>query len=148
MEVKSADGNGEADQILRTAGHRGTSCSKYCVGLNLLAADVRYNRLKPLLTRHFGWTAPVIAPAEDEQEADAPDGASALARRALGRVVDLLVSEFGPEAREDIERIVGDETQRFEQAAVRTYLPILIHRNARQRLARRTDAEPEAGATT
>jgi hypothetical protein len=56
VEVKSADGRGVADQVLRAAGARGGSCSKYCIGLNLVRPGLRYNRFKPLLEHHFQWT--------------------------------------------------------------------------------------------
>jgi hypothetical protein len=56
VEVKSEDGRGVADRVLRTAGARGGSCSKYCIGLNLVRPGLRYNPFKPLLENHFQWT--------------------------------------------------------------------------------------------
>jgi hypothetical protein len=61
VEVKSADGRGVADRVLRAAGARGGSCSKYCIGLNLVRPGLRYNRFKPLLENHFRWTPGLAA---------------------------------------------------------------------------------------
>ncbi len=61
VEVKSVDGRGVADQVLRAAGARGGSCSKYCIGLNLVRPGLRYNPFKPLLESHFSWTPGLAA---------------------------------------------------------------------------------------
>ncbi|MDQ3177862.1 MAG: polyphosphate polymerase domain-containing protein [Actinomycetota bacterium] len=55
VEVKSENGRGVADGVLRAIGTRGRGCSKYCVGLNLVRNDLRYNRFKRVLVEHFGW---------------------------------------------------------------------------------------------
>lgn len=59
VEVKSETGRGVADRHLRAAGGRAGPCSKYCVGLNLVRRDLRYNAFKPVLTRGFRWSPPV-----------------------------------------------------------------------------------------
>jgi len=58
VEVKSLDGKGTTDATLRARGVRPGNCSKYCIGLNLLRDDLRYNRFKPTLTGHFDWSPP------------------------------------------------------------------------------------------
>jgi len=55
VEVKSQNGRGIGDSVLRSSGARGSTCSKYCVGLNLVRPDVRYNVFKQLLRTHFAW---------------------------------------------------------------------------------------------
>lgn len=64
IEVKSEHGHGEADRAIRRIGVRPTRCSKYCIGLNLVRGDLRYNSFKRTLTAHFGWSPPRGAPAE------------------------------------------------------------------------------------
>lgn len=49
VETKSPTGRGVADTIFRQHGIKSRSCSKYCLGANLLDHDVKYNRFKPLL---------------------------------------------------------------------------------------------------
>jgi hypothetical protein len=61
VEVKSEDGRGVADRVLRAAGARGGPCSKYCIGLNLVRPGLRYNPFKPLLENHFQWTPGLAA---------------------------------------------------------------------------------------
>lgn len=61
VEVKSEDGRGVADRVLRAAGARGGPCSKYCIGLNLVRPGLRYNPFKPLLENHFQWTPRLAA---------------------------------------------------------------------------------------
>lgn len=61
LEVKSEHGRGAADRVLRATGARGASCSKYCVGLNLVRPGLRHNRFKPLLESYFQWTPPLAA---------------------------------------------------------------------------------------
>jgi len=56
VEVKSERGRGVADRIFRRHGLRGTACSKYCVGLNVMQPDLRYNAFKHVLETYFGWT--------------------------------------------------------------------------------------------
>lgn len=54
LETKSERGNGDADRLLRSRGHRPVSgCSKYCLGIALARSDVGNNRFRPLLRRHF-----------------------------------------------------------------------------------------------
>jgi hypothetical protein len=55
IEVKSQDGRGVGDRVLRSTGARGGTCSKYCVGLNLIRPDMQYNAFKRLLETHFAW---------------------------------------------------------------------------------------------
>ena len=49
METKSLSGRGVSDTIFKLHGIRSRSCSKYCLGVNLLHTEVKYNRFKPLL---------------------------------------------------------------------------------------------------
>lgn len=49
IETKSSNGRGIADAIMRRNGIKSRSCSKYCLGANLLGHKVKYNRFKPLL---------------------------------------------------------------------------------------------------
>jgi hypothetical protein len=49
VETKSSDGRGLGDGLMRRHGIKSRSCSKYCLGANLLDFDVKYNRFKPLL---------------------------------------------------------------------------------------------------
>lgn len=53
VEVKSPNGHGVADRILRAAGSRGERCSKYCIGLNLVRPGLRNNAFKRPLQRYF-----------------------------------------------------------------------------------------------
>ncbi|CAN5832307.1 polyphosphate polymerase domain-containing protein [soil metagenome] len=55
VEVKSERGRGVADRRFREAGARPASCSKYCVGLNMVRPGLRYNTFKRPLANHFGW---------------------------------------------------------------------------------------------
>lgn len=49
IETKSPTGKGIADSIFRQHNIRSRSCSKYCLGANLLRFNVKHNRFKPLL---------------------------------------------------------------------------------------------------
>jgi hypothetical protein len=49
VETKSSNGCGLADSLMRRHGIKPRSCSKYCLGANLLDFDIKYNRFKPLL---------------------------------------------------------------------------------------------------
>jgi hypothetical protein len=49
VETKSSTGRGIADTIFRKHGIKSRSCSKYCLGANLLDHNVKYNNFKPLL---------------------------------------------------------------------------------------------------
>ncbi len=55
VEVKSQTGRGIGDTVLRSSGARGGTCSKYCVGLNLVRPGMQYNVFKQLLRTHFDW---------------------------------------------------------------------------------------------
>lgn len=55
IEVKSQNGRGVGDGVLRSSGARGGTCSKYCVGLNLVRPGMRHNVFKQLLRTHFDW---------------------------------------------------------------------------------------------
>jgi VTC domain len=59
VEVKSPSGDGRADALLRAAGLRPESCSKYCVGLNLVRGGLSYNVFNHTLRTHFAWSGPV-----------------------------------------------------------------------------------------
>lgn len=43
VEVKSQNVRGIGDGVLRSSGARGSTCSKYCIGLNLVRPDMRYS---------------------------------------------------------------------------------------------------------
>ena len=58
VEVKSERGRGTADRVLQRRGIRSSRCSKYCIGLNLVRRDLRYNAFKPTLQSYFGWSSP------------------------------------------------------------------------------------------
>lgn len=58
-ETKSGNGRGIADAIFKKHGIKSRSCSKYCLGANLLQYNVKYNRFKPLL-KLYG-TLPIYA---------------------------------------------------------------------------------------
>lgn len=49
IETKSSHGRGIAYSIFKRHGFKSRSCSKYCLGANLLQLGVKYNRFKPLL---------------------------------------------------------------------------------------------------
>ena len=49
VETKSLRGRGVGDSIFKKNGIRSKNCSKYCLGVNLLFNNVKYNRFKPLL---------------------------------------------------------------------------------------------------
>ena len=54
IETKSANGNGLADQILRSFHqHPMKHCSKYCTGMILMQQGLKHNNFKPVL-RKFG----------------------------------------------------------------------------------------------
>jgi len=55
VEVKSEAGRGYADRVMRENQVRGASCSKYCVGLNLIRPNLRHNHFKRTLESHFDW---------------------------------------------------------------------------------------------
>jgi hypothetical protein len=55
LESKSIRGGAVAERVLREIGARPEPvCSKYCLGIGFTHADVKRNRLLPLLRRHFG----------------------------------------------------------------------------------------------
>jgi hypothetical protein len=56
VEVKSERGYGAADRLMREHRVRGGSCSKYCVGLNLVRPHLRNNRFKRTLEGYFDWS--------------------------------------------------------------------------------------------
>lgn len=53
LESKCERGTGSVDRELRRLGIAPVACSKYCVGIGLLRADVRVNDLRWLLRRYF-----------------------------------------------------------------------------------------------
>jgi len=54
LESKSLHGGARAERALRELGARPVSiCSKYCLGVGFTRPDVKSNRLRPLLRRHF-----------------------------------------------------------------------------------------------
>ena len=54
VESKSLGGHALADRVLRELGARPVAiCSKYCLGVGFTRPDVKSNRLRPLLRRHF-----------------------------------------------------------------------------------------------
>ncbi len=54
LESKSLRGDARADRALRELGARPVPlCSKYCLGVGFTRPDVKSNRLRPLLRRHF-----------------------------------------------------------------------------------------------
>jgi hypothetical protein len=54
LESKSIGGGAQADRVLRALGARPVSvCSKYCLGVGFTRPEVKSNRLRPLLRRHF-----------------------------------------------------------------------------------------------
>ncbi len=132
IEVKSARGIGRADRTLREAGHRGASCSKYCVGLNLTLPELRYNRFKPVLTQHFGWTSPDTG--DLQSDIVDYDDATRQVIDEFGHVIELLTSEFDHLGHAAVVAVVLAEVERFARAPVRGYLGILVHRNAREQL--------------
>lgn len=56
VEVKSPQGYGVADGILRGHALRPARCSKYCVGLNLVRSGLPNNAFRHVLRRHFSWS--------------------------------------------------------------------------------------------
>lgn len=119
VEVKSPTGVGVADRAFREAGVRSMACSKYCVGLNLVGDDARYNRFKRVLTKHFGWDPPEPPLSNDQPHA---------------RVVDLLIAEFGQRRADEIRSQVNEQSRRLSDGGERNYLEILVHRAARRAL--------------
>lgn len=57
IETKSPNGQGKADMILKKYKIRGASCSKYCLGANLLQLNVKYNHFKPLIKKYLSLPA-------------------------------------------------------------------------------------------
>ena len=55
---------------------------------------------------------------------------------ALDRVVDTLASSFPTVAEEDIRRAVARASERFADASVRSYVPVLVLRQVRAELMR------------
>lgn len=53
LESKCERGLGAADRELRRVGVKPVSCSKYCVGVGLLRADIKVNDLRWLMRRYF-----------------------------------------------------------------------------------------------
>jgi hypothetical protein len=83
VEVKSQNGRGIGDGVLRASGARGGTCSKYCVGLNLVRPGLRYNVFKQLLRTHFAWTPQpggALAGAGNERFLTGASSSSPLAR--------------------------------------------------------------------
>lgn len=85
VEVKSERGRGVADQVMRDHQVRGGSCSKYCVGLNLIRPNLRHNQFKRTLETHFEWPARHLAWSDEPAQLDA-----ASAARSTGTVLGLV----------------------------------------------------------
>jgi hypothetical protein len=130
VEVKSPDGHGVADQALHARGVRSTSCSKYCVGVAMLGLDERYNRFKPVLSRHFDWQPPsgrrLPAPHSTEPSPAEP---------SYQRVIDLLVAEYGQSRLSEIVDVVRHEAARIAVDDAPPFAAVRLHRAARRRLA-------------
>ncbi|KDN21898.1 three-helix bundle dimerization domain-containing protein [Amycolatopsis rifamycinica] len=47
-----------------------------------------------------------------------------------------LIDEYGPERSQDIRAAIAAERRRFDDAGVRSFLPVLVERSARDRLER------------
>ena len=63
----------------------------------------------------------------------------------FGHVAAALAEELGPEVpRQVIERCVADEAERLRQARIKTYVPLLVHKAARDRL--RPGPSPTGGS--
>lgn len=57
IETKSSNGQGKADMIMKKFKIRRVSCSKYCLGANLLQLNVKYNHFKPLIKKYLSLPA-------------------------------------------------------------------------------------------
>ena len=69
VEVKSPDGRGRADQVIRSFGSRPQNCRKYCIGLNLVRDGLKYNVFNQTLKQHFDWAGPKLSlRSSDETE--------------------------------------------------------------------------------
>ena len=55
-------------------------------------------------------------------------------RVQLAEVEERLVDEFGAERRGTVHRVVEEERQRFDDASVHAFVPILVERSVRSRL--------------
>jgi hypothetical protein len=66
VETKSLSGRSAADRVLRAAGARPSSVSKYCAGIALLDASLPNHPWRQLLRRHFASTAALRSGAATE----------------------------------------------------------------------------------
>ncbi len=53
IEVKSENGRGIADKIIRAQKIRSSRCSKFCLGMILLKKEKKTNRFRSILKKHF-----------------------------------------------------------------------------------------------
>lgn len=90
IEVKSERGRGYADRVMREHQLRGGTCSKYCVGLNLIRPNLRHNRFKRTLEGYFDWS-PDDAPLPPEMIslAEPRPGDLSLTRPSTGAILGL-----------------------------------------------------------
>jgi hypothetical protein len=87
VETKSSNGRGLADDLMRRHGIKPRSCSKYCLGANLLEFGVKYNRFKPLLKMYDAlplYDDMAQLDVDEETRDKSPEGFSELPVAALG----------------------------------------------------------------
>ena len=60
--------------------------------------------------------------------------AGARERAALDHVASALVEDVGEDAAEDVQKVVEDAARRYEDAPVRDFVPIMVERDAKERL--------------
>lgn len=83
IETKTPTGYGIADALMRRLKIRSQSCSKYCLGANLLGYDVKYNKFKQLLRAYDA--LPTVRPVPAEPLRRAIDSLKATSKASVRR---------------------------------------------------------------
>ncbi len=149
VETKSAHGNGLADHILRGAHQHPTGgCSKYCVGMSLTGSVSQYNRFLPAMRRlQMGQGASLLSTETHPQAQEAAsmqdemkqliDLTAAVDTNQIASSVIFTLKRLGlkPVGMGRIDEIVRQVlVNRFSEARVTSFLPILVERHAVQLL--------------
>ncbi len=165
IEVKSPDGRGIADRVIRSTGRSPEPCSKYCVGLNLTDRDLTYNTFNRTLRRHFDWKGPAMTTVVAQQDrievgaavGDDPAPVEGIAvegiavegiavegiaaegiavdMTAVARLVAQLRRRFPDAPSHELGAIAQVALTSFADAPVRNYVEVLAYRRAVSLLA-------------
>jgi hypothetical protein len=83
----------------------------------------------------FGWDTGPVSPVLEQEEPMNEDE-----QRQLAAACRDLVVEFGELPESDVEARFGEIVRRYDEAPIRSFIPVLVQREARAQLRQLTDS--------